>query len=392
MNAKEKLAKIGLHVPHILLPNGQIDLTKFAVIACDQFTAQPEYWRETEEIVGQSKSALRMFLPEVCLRHMDEEHRRQNAAEINATMCEYLKNGVLQDYGETAVYVERQTTGGQRKGLVIAVDLEQYDFHPRAKTPIRATEETVEDRLPARINIRRQACIEMPHIMLLYNDPENRLNRYLAAEAMNWYKLYDFELMQRGGHIAGWQVNKEEHLDRIADLLQQCALPDGFIFAVGDGNHSLATAKCCWEEIKTKLSPEEQLTHPARFSLVELVNLYDPALHFEPIHRVLFNVDGEKLQRDLDFDANNPPSMQKLQPMIDEWMAQHPEVKIDYIHGAEDCHRIGDKAGRLAIVWKEFPKDRLFRVIERDGCFVRKSFSMGTARDKRYYLECRAIR
>ena len=389
MNTKKILADIGLHIPHILLPNGSIDLTKYAVNACDQFTSQPEYWQETEAIVGKAQSTLRLILPEVYLKEGKVEERTQ---AINQTMREYLDNGVLQDYGEMVVYVQRQTSGGVRHGLVIAVDLEMYDFHPKAQTPIRATEATVEDRLPIRIKIREQACLETPHIMLLYNDHDNRLNKYLAAHVNDWNKLYDFELMQQGGRLKGWQVNNPENWLNIAEILSGCAMEDGFLFAVGDGNHSLATAKCCWEQLKENLSPEEQATHPARYSLVELVNLYDPSLYFEPIHRLLLNVDPEQVQKDLNFDAKNPPSMQTLQPQLDIWMQQHPEVKIDYIHGADDCRKLADKPNSLAIVWREFPKDRLFRVIQRDGCFVRKSFSMGQARDKRYYMECRKIR
>lgn len=387
---KQALAEVGVSLPNILLPADGVDLHRFSVIACDQFTAQPDYWQTVEDIVGEACSTLRITLPEAYLSD-------DNAAaidRINAVMCDYLNKRLLTDIGETFVYLRRRTSTGIRQGLVVALDLEQYDYASDAKSMIRATEGTIVERLPPRVKIRSGAPLETPHIMVLIDDRENRLMGLLAERADTLDCLYDFALMQGGGHSTGYRVDDPALLMQIANILKALKSQGGddFLFAMGDGNHSFAAAKACWEALKPTLSPEEQKTHPARWALAELVNLYDPALHFEPIHRLLYNVDPDAVQRALGFDAANPPDAQVLQPQLDEWLKSHPEAELEYVHGEQECRALGERPDRLAIIFPAFDRDSLFEVVRQNGAFVRKSFSMGEARDKRYYLECRKIK
>lgn len=387
---EKALAAAALKIPEILLPAEKIDLGKFSVVACDQFTSQPEYWQEVEKIVGDAPSALRITLPEAYL----SDNNDARIEKINSTMNDYVNTQKLKSIGATMVYLRRRTTSGVRRGLIAALDLEQYDYSKGSKSMIRATEETIIERLPPRIKIRENAPLEAPHIMVLIDDKSDKLMSLLDSACGNIEKLYDFELMQNGGHSTGYRVDSPELLQKIADILielkQQSA--DGLLYAMGDGNHSLATAKACWEKLKPTLTESQRENHPARWALAEIVNLYDPALKFEPIHRLLFNVDPEAVQRDLGFDAKNPPDAQILQPKLDAWLKNHPEAQLDYIHGENECHELGNAPDRLAIVFSEFDRDSLFDVVIKNGSFVRKSFSMGTAVDKRYYLECRAIK
>ncbi len=387
---KQALAEVGVSLPNILLPADSVDLHRFSVIACDQFTAQPDYWQAVEDIVGEACSTLRITLPEAYLT-------ADNAAaidRINTTMRDYLDKRLLTDIGETFVYLRRRTSTGIRQGLVVALDLDQYDYASDAKSMIRATEGTIVDRLPPRVKIRSGAPLETPHIMVLIDDRENRLMRLLSDQMESLECLYDFALMQGGGHSTGYRVDAPALLMQIADILKALKAQGGddFLFAMGDGNHSFAAAKACWEALKPTLSPEAQKTHPARWALAELVNLYDPALHFEPIHRLLYNVDPDAVQRALGFDAANPPDAQVLQPKLDEWLKSHPEAELEYVHGEQECRTLGNRPDRLAIIFPDFDRDSLFEVVRQNGAFVRKSFSMGEARDKRYYLECRKIK
>lgn len=387
---KQALAEVGVALPCILLPRADIDLHRFSVIACDQFTAQPEYWHAVEDVVGDSCSSLRITLPEAYL----SENNDEDIEKINDNMRRYLDKRLLEDIGETFVYLHRRTSTGVRRGLVVALDLEQYDYSKDSKTMIRATEGTIMDRLPPRIKIRREAPLETPHIMVLIDDKKNLLMGLLEESIEKLECLYDFTLMQGGGHSTGYRVDSPALLMKIADILNDIKAQgeDDFLFAMGDGNHSFATAKACWEELKPTLSMDERESHPARYALVELVNLYDPSLKFEPIHRLLYNVDPVAVQCDLGFDAANPPNAQILQPKLDIWLQRHPEVKLEYVHGARECRELGAQSDRLAIVFPEFDRDSLFEVVRKNGAFVRKSFSMGVARDKRYYLECRKIK
>ncbi len=386
---QEKFAAVGARVPRILLPARGVDLEKFSVIACDQYSADAAYWEAVEKTVGGAPSSLRMMLPEAWLKDAPADAND----EINRVMRDYCMDGVLTDIGECLVYVRRQTSGGIRRGLVIALDLEEYDYTKDASGLIRATEATVVERLPARIEIRRHAPLEMPHIMVLLDDKTDALMGALESSAANMQTLYDFDLMQNGGHITGYRVDDEVVLSLVAEELTYLRdiSRDGLLYAMGDGNHSFAAAKACWEEIKAALPEEAWKDCPARYCLCELVNLYDPALHFEPIHRALLGVDPKAVQKEIGFDANKPPLLQRLQPMLDIWLKKHPEAELEYIHGEEACRKLCDAPDRLAVILPDFDKESLFETVRRDGAFVRKSFSMGHADDKRFYLECRRI-
>lgn len=389
MELREKFKSVGANVPHILLPAKGTDYSKYSVIACDQFSAQPEYWQEVKNIVKDAPSALNIILPEAFLSSESPE----KINEINSEMKRYIEDGTLCNIGEALVYVERETSAGVRKGLVIALDLECYDYKKNADSLIRATEETVVERLPSRIKIRSGAPLEIPHVMVLINDKLNLLMSSVDALKDGLEKLYDFDLMLGSGNIKGYRLSDEKSLNAVADalLVLKEQAKGGMLYAMGDGNHSFAAAKACWESIKENLSEEERDAHPARYCLVELVNLYDEALKFEPIHRVLFNVDPARLQSEVGFNAANPPSLQELQPKLDVWLKAHPEAEIEYIHGEKDCIELGDAPNRLSIIFPEFDKASLFDVMLKNGSFVRKSFSMGHAKDKRFYLEAHKI-
>ena len=385
----DTLTSVGASVPETLLPSQDVDLHRFAVVACDQFSSQPEYWHMVQDVVDGAPSSLHMILPEAFLKDGEEPP----SEEIAKIMQRYIDARVLVNYGQTLVFTRRRTSSGFRHGLIIALDLEQYDYRNGWSGLIRATEGTVEERLPARVKIRQKAPLEMPHIMVFIDDKNNLLMNSLNSKINDFEQLYSFTLMQGGGNIEGYRVDSHSDINEVAEILSTLKKqsPDGMLYAMGDGNHSVAAAKNYWNELKQSLSEEEQQSHPARWILVELVNIYDPALAIEPIHRVLFNVDPEAVQREVGFDAKNPPSLQILQPKLDEWLANHPEAVIDYIHGEDECISLGSASDRLSIVFPAFDKQSLFEVVRRDGCFVRKSFSIGHASDKRYYLECRKI-
>ena len=384
---RKELRKYGVKIPEILLPASS-DYSRYAVIACDQHSAEPEYWQQTRESVGDAPSALNMILPEAELNN-----RKATDEDICRTMQQYIDSGILKNIGEGFVYVKRHTATGIRKGLVLALDLENYSFEPGNKMLIRATEATVKERLPARIKIRRNAPLELPHILVLIDDRDFLLEKVMEAEAASAAKLYDFNLMQGGGRIEGYHLSSESACKGVYDVFDHLYRKsnDGFLFAMGDGNHSLAAAKACWDEIKKSLSDEERENHPMRFALAEVVNIYDKGLSFHPIHRLLYHVDPEQVQKEIGFDAEHPESLQTLQPKLDLWLSSHPEAELEYIHGEEECRKLGNAPDRLSIVFGEFPRDSFFETIEKNGIFVRKSFSLGTANEKRYYLEARKI-
>ena len=386
--AKEKLADVGAAVPRLLFPKEGINLQKFAVIACDQYSAQEEYWDVVRDFIGSAPSSLQLMMPEAWL---GKEPSHENA--VPEHMRQYLADGTLREIGRGMMFLHRGTTTGVRRGLLLSLDLEQYDFAPDSSSLIRATEKTIQERLPARVAIRSKAPLEMPHIMVLLDDRENRLMGALDQIAAGRAPFYDFSLMMDSGSLKGWFLQEENIFDAVADMLAQLKAQSraGMLYAMGDGNHSFAAAKEHWDTRKAGLTAAQRESHPARFGLVELVNLYDPALVFEPIHRLLIGVDPHAVQRDLGFDAKNPPPLQKLQPQLDGWLDQHPQAQLEYIHGAEDCRRLGRAPDRLAIVWSKFDKESLFSDIARHGVLCRKSFSMGSAPDKRFYLECRKI-
>lgn len=391
----------------ILVPT-DIDMQKWSVVACDQFTSQPEYWQETERIVGDAPSALKLVFPEVYL-----SQGSSRIASINSAMQQYLDGGVFTEYKNSLIYIERTVGGKVRQGLVGAVDLDEYDYRQGAKSAIRATEGTVLERIPPRVEIRRNAPLELPHVMLLADDVKKTVIEPLADAPKTL--LYDFELMQGGGHIKGWLLSDsaaEQALAAIDELNRNA--DDGLLFAVGDGNHSLATAKTCWEERKKTLDAESIKTDPARFCLVELVNIHSDALVFEPIHRVVFGVEPEMLVRKLakrynasqtdnggqhiryvydgaegDLYITETPSklaVGTLQGFLDE-----EGVKTDYIHGDDVCAHLGSEPGNVGFLLPKPSKSDLFAGVIQDGALPRKTFSMGEANEKRYYLEAKKL-
>ena len=401
-----------LHTADILLPRPDIDLSKWAVVACDQFTAQPEYWRAVEQIVGDAPSALRVTLPEAWLNEAE-----MRIPAIQETMRAYLGGGVW----ETAVkggfiLVCRETAAGTRPGLVVCLDLEQYDFNPGSKSLIRPTEGTVISRVPPRARIRTGAPVELPHVMMLIDDPDCTVIEPLLDRRDALRPLYDFELMQKGGNLRGWAVEGKDvvGVQAAVDALQ--ANCNGLLYAVGDGNHSLAAAKQCWMNVKETLFPVERENHPARFAMVELVNLNCPALAFEPIHRALFHVDAGALITEyreylransaeegegddlVAFDnahtwrfKSTQHPLRLLQAFLDDYLARHPEAEIDYIHGGDALRELVDRGDAMGFMPRAFDKSELFDYIRRWGVLPRKTFSMGEANEKRYYLEARRI-
>lgn len=422
-------ADLGVRPWDILLPKEDVDAKAYSVVACDQFTGEPAYWEEVETLVGEKPSTLRLTYPEIYLSHRPEAR----IAAINAAMEDYLARGLFRTAENALLYIERTLAGGRiRKGLVLAVDLEQYDYQKGSQSLIRATEGTIEDRLPPRVRIRENAPLELPHIMLLIDDPECTVIAPLANAGLA--PCYATDLMMGGGSIKGF-VTDAAAQNQIALALQKLADPAAFrakygvgedkgvlLYAVGDGNHSLATAKVCWERIKTTLSPEEQAVHPARYALCELVNLHDAALEFEPIHRVLYGVntahilaalhekfafglqEGQTQGQILDYisadgegEVHVPfPKHQltvgTLQAFLDEFLKENPQVEIDYIHGDDVTRHIGSRMGNMGFLLPAMSKSDLFRTVIIDGVLPRKTFSMGEGRDKRYYFEARRIK
>ena len=396
----------------LLLPRPGIDLAKWSVIACDQFTSQPEYWRETEALVGDAPSSLRVTLPEAWL---DESAARIPA--IRAAMDAYLRGGVWQTaVRDGFILTERTTSSGVRPGLMACLDLDQYDFNPGAKTLIRPTEGTVLSRVPPRTRIRAGAAVELPHVMMLIDDPGMTVIEPLRARRHDLRPLYDFELMQGGGRLRGWAVEGADvgRVHAAVDALN--ARSDGLLYAVGDGNHSLAAAKQCWLDLQRTLSPAERENHPARYALVELINLSCPALVFEPIHRLLTGVDPGALIADyrayLDANGANegpgddliafdmtrewrfkstPHPLRLLQGFLDAYLDDHPGARIDYIHGDGALRKLVDRPDAMGFMPRPFDKSELFPYIRRWGVLPRKTFSMGEANEKRYYLEARRI-
>ena len=386
-------------IPEILLPDCA-DLSKWAVNACDQYTSDPSYWRNVEKITAGSPSAYELVFPEIYLNDKPEER----IARINKKMCEYLSGGIFKKITGGFVLVERKTTSGTRTGLVIAVDLEDYSFAPFAKTPVRSTEATILERIPPRVKIRENAPIELPHAMLLYNDPENTvLNCVCLGEV-----LYDFELMCGGGRVKGTYVTDAERvIGAFQSLLKNSA--DGLLFAVGDGNHSLATAKTCWEKLKPYLSKEEAVAHPARYALVEAVNIYDSALNFEPIHRAVKVKDeagfikglktsgGETAyivskgrKTPLPFSSDIPEGIRSLDGYISQYLVEHGG-EVDYIHGENDLINLTE-SGFIGILLPSIKKEDFFSLIVKGGNLPKKTFSMGEGYEKRYYVEAKRIK
>lgn len=431
---------VGIQVADILLPKPGLDPYKWATIAVDQFTSQPEYWEKVAEIVGSSPSTYNLVLPEVFLGQPDEAERVQYTQN---TMREY----VLQDLFDThtgLIYVERTSLGRTRRGLMLALDLENYDYNKGSRTSIRATEGTILDRLPPRMRIREGAILELPHILVLIDDIDRSVIEPVAAVGKKLRQLYDFDLMLGSGHLTGKLVDDPTLEAGVVAALERLASPEVFypkygvseehaplLFAVGDGNHSLATAKAIWEKIK----PVVGMNHLARYALVEIENVHDEGLNFEPIHRVLFGVqDGIKKSLKEHFGDNlrfescsspeemiekvenysgdehivgvvNPTGAElmvishpsanlpvgSLQPFLDGWLKQGGAAKIDYVHGADATVQLAMQPGNFGFYLPAMPKGDLFKTVIKDGALPRKTFSMGEALEKRFYMEARRI-
>ena len=392
----------------ILLPRAE-DMGAWSVIACDQFTSEPEYWAAAEARAAEKPSTLSLMLPEAWLHTARADGADGRIAD---TMRRYLAEGVFQTVPDSFIYVERTLSDGRvRRGLVAALDLEQYDFTGTQRASVRSTEGTVEERLPPRVNIRRGAPLEMPHTLLLIDDRTDSVLSLAEKAKDTLEKVYDFDLMLGGGHIAGWRVSGETKaaVQSALDALDNAALQrekygdvaenGKLTFAVGDGNHSLAAAKRFWEEKRKTLPENERETDPARFALVEIENIHEPSLDFEPIHRVIFDTDASAFAAEFtahrtEWEAKDKTLGERVaaaESFCRAYIAAHGGY-IDYIHGDDTARSLGEKPNCAAVLLPPVEKSGLFLSVLKNGALPKKSFSMGNARDKRYYLECRKIR
>lgn len=431
---------LGIQIPQILLPTQGIDLTRWAVIACDQFTSQPDYWQKVETTVGDAPSTYHLILPEVFLGSPEEERRLRSTWQM---MQAYLDQGVLQPV-EGPIYVERTVDHKTRKGLMLCMDLEAYNFTSGTRSLIRATEGTIIDRLPPRIRIREKATLELPHILVLIDDPGHTVLEPIGAQKSELRPLYDFDLMLGSGHLRGYQVNHPPTVDAMLQALNQLLDPqtyqskygpgsgsDQLLFAIGDGNHSLATAKSIWEKMK----PQVGMDHPARYALVEIENVHDAGLDFEPIHRVLFNLRAdlnaallEAFEKRISFrscrtieemvdrvDHQTGPRqvigvcnesepgvvtiadpvynlpVGTLQSFLDAFIRRQLAGSMDYVHGLDALTDLANRPGNAGFYLPAMRKVDLFKTVIQDGVLPRKTFSMGEAREKRFYMESRRI-
>jgi uncharacterized protein (DUF1015 family) len=444
--------QIGIKIPAILMPNKNVDISKWAVIACDQYTSQPEYWTEVSKVVRNNPSTLNLILPEVYLEHEGYDVEG-TIKKIHSNMRQHLDEKVLEETKPGFIYVERTTESPvSRKGLVIAIDLEEYDYNLGSQSLVRPTEKTVIERIPPRVKIRENASVEFPHIMLLIDDPNETILEPLSQMKDKLEKVYDFDMMMGGGHIAGYKIDDEAMLEKLVKGFEQLANPEVFknkygltedrpilLFAVGDGNHSLASAKAHWENVKKTLSGDQAADHPARYALVEVVNVHDKSLIVEPIHRELFNVDEKaffaamtdyftKAGSEVEVEYHNTRTIMDIhqletsgdeqkfsfvtkdksgvvtvkhpkanmtvgtvQVFLDDYLKSNSKVKIDYIHGTDVINDLSSKDGNMGFILPPISKSDLFKTIVLDGVMPRKTFSMGEAHEKRYYIEGRKI-
>lgn len=389
--------------PKILLPIDSINKEKWAVIACDQFTSEPEYWDKLKVYVDNVPSTFHLILPEA---YLDDEIKHK-IDRVNYNMDLYLKNMMFEEH-ESFILVDRQTPYVDRRlGLVIAIDLDDYEYEPGKKGKIAATEKTVPERIPPRVRIREQAPIELPHVLVLVDDQGQDIIKNLYNNRKKFKKLYDFKLNMNGGYIKGYEIKNTKPIIEAIE-----SLPNDLNLIVGDGNHSLASAKVCWENIKKNLNDEEKKTHPARYALVELISLYDEGLTFEPIHRVLFNVDMSILQMlenklsgegklevffnnqvyNLSVPENPFLAIKQIQELLDQYLERNKFVEIDFVHGIDSLKKIvKNNHDCLGITMPALERDKLLPYIRENGVLPRKSFSLGEAEEKRYYLEGKKI-
>ena len=442
---------IGVCIPELFLPSCDVDLSRWAVVACDQYTSQPDYWEKVNVLAKDCPSTYHITLPEIYLESNDCEERIRN---INTTMQKYINDKSLVSQGNCLILVKRKTSrGNERTGLILAVDLEKYDYKKGSGSLIRATEGTVEDRLPPRVKVRQNALLELPHIMLLIDDPDQTVIEPLSQNVGKYEKLYDFDLMMDGGNIQGYKISDKYSIDSVLSAIENLADPDVFankyslnkkadvlLFAAGDGNHSLATAKVHWENVKKDLGADELINHPARYALVELINIHDSGLIFEPIHRAVFGASIELVEKYLKsfcsennctgtikyvnaednleqyigsgsenthiipFVSENKKGYLEIKPqpfnlevatiqkLLDYISNSGEKIRVDYIHGSDIVNNIGSQKGNIGFFLPPMDKSKLFKTVIMEGALVKKTFSMGEADEKRYYLECRKIK
>lgn len=385
---------------NILLP--KTDFENWAVIACDQYTSEPEYWDRVKKAVNNKPSALNIVLPEVYLSADNSEQ----IEKINKNMQKYLDDNIFAEYPDSLIYIKRiQSDGKCRQGIIGKIDLECYDYRSGTNAEIRATEQTVLSRIPPRVKIRQNAPLELPHVMLLADDVKNNIFSYLESNATNFKKLYDFTLMCDAGSIKGYLINQDAQ-DKVLSMLEELKQQkDGFLFCVGDGNHSLATAKECYNQNPTEAS---------RYALTEIVNIHDSALEFEPIYRVVFGVEPETLinefvkvtgkgkqkftcvygdkQVKIGVNPTAKLAVGTLQAFLDDYVKTHTNVEIDYIHGEESLKKLASRPNTVGFLFEGMQKNELFDAVNADGSLPRKTFSMGHADDKRFYIEARKIK
>ena len=414
--------RIGIRPAQILLPAPEVKPETWACIACDQYTSEPEYWDKAFALVGDAPSAIRLILPECSLKDSDSLIPR-----IHRAMAEYLEKGLLVPAADPGfILCERTIASGTRLGLVCAVDLEQYSFEKGSLPLIRPTEQTITDRLPPRLKIRRGAPVELTHIMVLIDDPNRTVLEPLQAAKASLRKVYDFELMMGGGHLAGWSIDSPEMLAKVDQSMNALMDTKGehpLLLAVGDGNHSLATAKAYWNEVREGLTEKERENHPARFALCEIVNIHDEALLFEPIHRIINGTGRKALMAEWKayaeargmklaasgeghrFTAVSADGEEKvcvespegaipcetIQKFLDDFLKRHPEAGIDFIHGEGSLRALAAKPDTVGFLLPEIDKHAFFRDVERLGVLPRKTFSMGEADEKRFYMEAKRI-
>ena len=417
--------KVPFKAGNILIPKN-VDMHKWSVVACDQYTSEPKYWEEVENIVKDAPSTLRITLPEI---YLNDENVSERIQKINLTMEDYLKEDIFTELNNSMVYLERtQSDGKVREGLMGIVDLEDYSYEKGSQTLIRATEKTVIERIPPRMKVRENALLELPHIMILIDDEKKNIIESLKNKVNEKDVVYDFDLMQNGGHIKGYKLGSDV-INEVISSLEALADKSYFekkynvsdkgvlLFAMGDGNHSLATAKACYEKLK-ETEGDKALESPARYALVELVNLHSSALEFEAIHRVVFDTDVKDLLDNLykyyDINENgngqkftivtsdeekdlyivNPKSniaVGSIQMFLDEYLSNH-KGSIDYIHGEDVTKKLGSKENNIGFIFDAMAKEDLFKTVILDGALPRKTFSMGHSYDKRFYLEARKIK
>ena len=404
---------IAIKADVILLPDTS-DMNAWACIACDQFTSEIDYWKQLESLVKGKKTTLDLTLPEIYL----EDNPEQRIKKINQNIKEYLDGGVFKNYGKGFILTVRKTPFVERRiGLVTAIDLEKYEYGQKTESLVRATEGTIEERIPPRLKIRKDADVEFPHVMVLFDDEKRQITEKLYERREEFKKVYDFTLNMGGGSIEGYFIDQvDDILSKFSDLLDKDRLiekygkEDKFLFAVGDGNHSLATAKTHWNNVKVSLSEEERENHPARYALVELVNIYDEGIYFEPIYRYVFGVDKEKFLKGLkEVDGGNmqvyadgksfvqkgendlPEGIRAVDKYVKEFI-QTFGGGVDYVHGEANLKKlVDDKGDAVGILFDKLDKADLFKYVSKNGAFPRKTFSMGEGVEKRYYLEGRRI-